>query len=488
MNDQNPQARAWSCDTFYVGADATATGRALFGKNSDRPAGEAQPLRWNPRRDTPGQLRLAYVSIDDAPAFAHLGSAPHWCWGYEFAVNEHNVVIGNEALYTRPWAAHVQAARAGNPPAPGILGMELLRLGVERGRTAREALDVITELLERHGQWGSAMAAVKPENGAYDNAFVIADPTTAYVLETAGKDWAARQLPSDIFSISNEPTIRTDFDHASPALTRNLAKYRSARHEGSEFDFAETVVDPNTPLQVSHIRQRRSEQLLTYARDNSGVSVEAAKKLLRDHYEGTFLGGPFLNAARPDFHTLCMHEHPAGFTWGNTASSIIIDLAATDDDITVIWWTPLPPCLGAYIPIVLQSAAVPPQFTLPAPLTPRPPEDMHHAIFDPQSYWWTMQNLLDITKGDELGTHFTKRSAEIRSQFDPLEQTWTQQVDTLRHKWSHADSDGRAHIVDQFTTLTKTAAHAVRNIITTTIELHAPEHHHTAYDTRWRSH
>lgn len=31
-------------------------------------------------------------------------------------------------------------------------------------------------------------------------------------------------------------------------------------------------------------------------------------RILRDHYEGTFLGGPYFNAALPDFLTLCMHD------------------------------------------------------------------------------------------------------------------------------------------------------------------------------------
>jgi len=34
----------------------------------------------------------------------------------------------------------------------GLLGMDLLRLGLERGKTAQEAVNVITSLLEEHGQ------------------------------------------------------------------------------------------------------------------------------------------------------------------------------------------------------------------------------------------------------------------------------------------------------------------------------------------------
>ena len=66
-----------------------------------------------------------------------------WMWGVEMGANEHGVVIGNEAVWTRePCDGRNKA----------LLGMDLVRLGLERGNTAREALDVITTLLEEHGQ------------------------------------------------------------------------------------------------------------------------------------------------------------------------------------------------------------------------------------------------------------------------------------------------------------------------------------------------
>ncbi|MGW7295412.1 C69 family dipeptidase [Streptomyces xiamenensis] len=412
--------RPWSCDTVVALPDATGRSTVLFGKNSDRPAGETQPLRREPARPAGPPLRLAYVTVDDAPAYAHIGSAPFWCWGYEMGVNEHRVAIGNEAVFSLPWAQAVAREKAGESQEPGIVGMELLRLGLERGSTAREALDVMIGLLERYGQWGSAKVGTPHAEGAYDNAFVIADPHEAWVLETIGREWAARRLTSGVASLSNELSIRADADLTSAGL--RAAATAAGWPADRPLDVADAFTDPGTPLQVSHIRRRRSHQLLSADAATSAVDIDTMKRVLRDHLEDTFLGGPSFDAARPDFHTVCMHEHPSGFTWGNTAASLIVELST--DGPTTLWWCPVTPCTGVYLPVPLEGIDLPEALARPLPPASFDPRDHQQPAHDPTSVWWQWQHLLDTAK-DPRARDFTARAARVRTTFDALERRWS---------------------------------------------------------------
>ena len=180
------------CDTLV---SLTPDG-VLFGKNSDRDPNEAQIPRWySSADDLAGDVECTWISIPQvARTNAVVLSQPWWMWGAEMGANEHGVVIGNEAVFTTEPLGD-----------PALLGMDLLRLALERAATAHEAVGVIVELLERHGQ-GGPCSHEKP-GFSYHNSFLVADPAGAIVLETAGSHWAVEQVTGAGRSISNGLTI-----------------------------------------------------------------------------------------------------------------------------------------------------------------------------------------------------------------------------------------------------------------------------------------
>ena len=75
------------------------------------------------------------------------------------------------------------------------------------------ALEIITGLLEEHGQGGAC--AENDPGFAYHNSFLIADRREAWVLETAAGFWAAERITVGVRNISNALSIHARSTHAS---------------------------------------------------------------------------------------------------------------------------------------------------------------------------------------------------------------------------------------------------------------------------------
>ncbi|MDC0937078.1 hypothetical protein OAS39_12400 [Pirellulales bacterium] len=265
-----------------------------------------------------------------------------------------------------------------------------------------------------------------------------------------GKRWAAKRVTRGVAAISNQPTIRTEWDLASDDMVDYaIDKGWWPKTKKDEFDFARAYIDLKTPLQLSQLRVQRSRQLLCQ-KENGEVSPEWVMRVLRDHFEDTFLGGPNFNAALPDFLTLCMHSSPAGFTWGNTASSAVFVLPNDSKRPAQMWWTPVTPCTGLYLP-VFASASRLPEVLMTAGVEGKAitaPPQAKRDKFSAKSYWWLFRDLLDKIKGDETGSEFSTRQPVARAAFNRLEKEWIAQSKRVEQESITRDNTA---ILDDFT-------------------------------------
>ena len=347
-----------SCDTLAVTARFCAQGSNTMAKNSDRPLGEAQPLIWFPTQDHgDGEMvECTYISIpQDAHTYGVLGSRPYWIWGFEMGVNERGVAIGNEAQGSRDESGEMQT---------GLLGMDLLRLGLERGATAREAVEVITGLLEQYGQRGNASRLFERR---YENSYMVMDPHEIWVLETAGRRWIARQIHT-YGAISNCYSIEREFDLCSGDLERH-ARENGWLSSGEPFNFAKAYTLP-APRQTNSVtRWRRLNRLLE---GGEPQSISGIRRMMRDHYEDGLLK-PRFGAAYGTFPTICMHA----MTWDACQTTASMQVFYQKGLGPVARHAMSLPCCSVYLPVYLTG-------WLPACM------EAGGEQFEETSLWWLL--------------------------------------------------------------------------------------------------
>lgn len=248
-------------------------------------------------------------------------------WGAETGANEHGVVIGNEAIFTRE--SFVER---------GLLGMDLVRLGLERGDTAETAKNVIYELIERYGQGGRC--SYKKAGVGYHNSFLIADASGAWVVEAAGQRIATKHVTHGVYAISNSISL--------PELASKSDRIR-------------------TWVAAADKRRDRVQCLAVGADD-----VRSAMDVLRDH--GSDDGLPRYSTYNGAMSAPCMHAG-GWLAAGQTVGSLVSEWTPAGQQL---WATgTAAPCLSVFRPVNVQQ-----------------PRDVGAPTGTPdESLWWRFESI-----------------------------------------------------------------------------------------------
>ena len=311
------------CDSFAAMPCAAAGGYTIYGKVSDRAVNEPQYFVYVPAADhvCPSKLRCTLIEIDQVPhTNAMILSKPSWIWGAEIGINEFGVCVGNESVYSKLVSR-----------GKGLMGMDLVRIALERGKTARQALDAAAAALEAYGQGGNCSF---DEEFYYDNAFMFADSSEAWIMETAGRFWAARRVRR-AESISNFMSIgKPELVHAGAekyARENGLCK-------GETFDFTEAFTDWLHPGNINGMVRKCCSQRVLDAADGK-LGIREAIAVLQSHTTSDpFHHGNF---------SVCKHATgPDGLH--QSTQSMIVELKP---DGPVIWGAGMSiPCISLYKP------------------------------------------------------------------------------------------------------------------------------------------
>lgn len=374
------------CDIIVALPSNTIERTLLFGKNSDRQRNEAQTVEFFPRAQHPlgSSVTCTYLTIPQKErTYAVLLCRPFWIWGAEMGANEHGVVIGNEGLY----------ARNGVPEEKALIGMDLLRLALERADSAKAAADVITELLERYGQGGNGGHLTA---SYYHNSFIIADPGEALVLETNGREWLMEHVRG-VRALSNEYSIGQQADRTSGGLAHLL---RDFGWDGNGVpNYAEFLIDPQK-THIGSARQRWQCATTQLKARDGHLHVTDMIAILRDHTAPGQSEHDWSPATALKYGVCCHPGQPE--RGGQTTGAIVSELRVKD---SVHWVTgTAAPCISIFKPVLMD---------VPLPVHGPRPTDR----FDPGTLWWRHERL---HRAAVLG-NFQKFLADIRSERDALE-------------------------------------------------------------------
>ncbi len=293
-------AEAEACTNLIAGPNATTDGSVLvtYAADSHNLYGM---LTHTPAADhAPGSIRKV-VEWDTGKPLGSIPQIPH-TYNVVGNMNEHQVAIGEST-----WGGHDELVdTTGNAV---IDYGSLIQIALERSKTAREAIDVMTDLVDKYGYASSG------------ESFSIADKNEVWVLEMIGKGaekgavWIAVRIPDDAISgHANEPRIRqVDMkDKKNVLFSKDVISFARKRGyfngKDSEFSFADAYsthdkgtrrgcdgrvwsyfrrFKPETDKYFTWCNGESDEPMPLYIVPDRKVSLKEMQESMRDHFEGT---------------------------------------------------------------------------------------------------------------------------------------------------------------------------------------------------------
>ena len=388
--DSPSETRKGNCTTVIVGKNATSDGSVILAHNEDW-GNYLRPLCWNPREP---HKNGDFFRLKDGQTIPQIEETSAFIWTAAECngTNEHQVSIADDTGSCRKELFQNQR---------GLDLEEFVMLALQRARSAREAVQIMGDLIGKYGY--------RSYNGEDGDIFSIADPGEGWWMEVAiGGLWVAQRVPDDGFVVmANSYRIgqvdlndRSRFLGASTLIDYAVKQGWHAPKRGP-FNFDEVYGNPAVSKSPYNTRRAwRGNCLLAgkpFKEEGNPLTVIPDKKLrprdlmalLRDHYEGTEYdlgkkrekGSPHDTSER----TICVMA---------TDASTVVQLRSwlPPEIGGVVWLSAGTPCSSVYVPYYLGVEEFPRPFSFIS------------AGYDRENAFWafnSLENLVDRYYGQK---------------------------------------------------------------------------------------
>mgnify|MGYP002469420482 FL=1 len=294
-------ADALACTNLIVGKNVSADGSTIISYSADSYSLFGELYHYPAGLHKKGTM----INVYEWDTGKYLGQIEQARQTYNVVgnMNEFQLTIGETTFGGRPELVDTT----------GVIDYgSLIYLGLQRSRTAREAIKVMTDLVQEYGYCSSG------------ESFTIADPNEVWIMEMIGKGpgvrgavWVAVRVPDDCISAHANHSRIHQFDTSDKENCMYAPDVISfAREKGyfngvnKDFSFSKAYApldfgarrycearvwsyfnmftDRGDEL-LPYIQGTTDEPMPLYVKPNRKISVQDVKNAMRDHYEGTAL-------------------------------------------------------------------------------------------------------------------------------------------------------------------------------------------------------
>lgn len=303
---------AFACTNFLVGKKASVDGSTIISYNADSYALYGELYHWPAKKYAPG-TKLKVTDWDTSRYLGEIDQAPE-TYNVIGNMNEFQVAIGETTFGGRE---ELQDSTG------GVDYGSLIYIALQRSKTARQAISVMTSLVEKYGYYSEG------------ESFSIADPNEIWIMEMIGKGparkgavWVAVRIPDDCIAAHANQSRIQQFPLKDPQnclYSKDVISF--AREKGyfkgkdSEFSFAKAYnpldfggkrfcearvwsffnrFNKDMAKFVTYAKGETNDPMPLYIKPDRKLSVRDVQASMRDHYEGTELDWTNDVGAGPD--------------------------------------------------------------------------------------------------------------------------------------------------------------------------------------------